>query len=192
MKVCRAMFSFMLALIGCGPTNSRLNATIKVPTRTIEVNLQKEIELFVEDARIHGVSVSSQALDDLRVVKTVIDVPQEIAKVNYTGPSSEDDDSTAIGVCLTGWKTERVPLPRGKLVVARRTWKEVWLNDDVLNDKTQPMVRHELIYHELGHCLLGLDHAGDFPHSIMSPHLAMDEEMLASDWNHLVNSFFKK
>lgn len=47
-----------------------------------------------------------------------------------------------------------------------------------------------VVYHELGHCLLGLGHTPDDSHQIMEPVAIMDDDEIISNWNDLVKYEF--
>lgn len=52
------------------------------------------------------------------------------------------------------------------------------------------MEKMSLMYHELGHCALGLDHEDDVP-DIMNSYL-IDEEVAVRQWDTLVNTLFER
>ncbi|CAB5221113.1 hypothetical protein UFOVP244_84 [uncultured Caudovirales phage] len=57
--------------------------------------------------------------------------------------------------------------------------------------QASPTLRAALIYHELGHCLLNLDHSSPENINIMAP-VILSEEILEDHWSALVDKLFAR
>lgn len=71
-------------------------------------------------------------------------------------------------------------LPGERIVISRQTW-----------DNLQDIEKSTLIYHELGHCSLGLDHTAPNEWALMNPRL-LPTYMLEGHWDELVEAMFQK
>ena len=80
-----------------------------------------------------------------------------------------DIGDAAVGYCRRGFEV--------------RVVKSFW-------DSASATERNVLIYHELGHCALGLDHVDDKP-DIMNSYL-LDESIADKKWDSLVKTMFER
>lgn len=65
-----------------------------------------------------------------------------------------------------------------------RIWRPWW-------NTASEIAKEAVIYHELGHCVLGLDHAKPGTLNFMTPSIPNDEALL-ENWNLLVTKLFNK
>lgn len=71
-------------------------------------------------------------------------------------------------------------IPGNKIVVHKGKW-----------DKLSAMERKTLMYHELGHCALNLDHVGERDFDIMAPDILYPADA-RRHWNTLVTALFER
>lgn len=157
------------------------------PERFIDPYLATYIENFVADAQSHGVSLSGASLDRLRVVKFVDSV--EHMQRMY-GQAASDGDGLA-GACTDVATDNRVAAAGIQVAGEEKRWQEIWIANSITNNGDAPApVLRELMYHELGHCFLGLEHAAPAPHKIMSPSVSGNVAFLSKNWERLVAELF--
>ena len=157
----------------------------EVPKPFVDPNLERYIESFVADAASYGIVITGDKINNLRVVKFVDSVEQQ--KQAYGQPSG--------GESLAGACTDVVVDTRNQAGIyrtgERKSWQEIWISNTITRSASAPsLVLKELMYHELGHCLLGLDHAAAAPHKIMSPAVSGDINFLEKNWVRLLDEFF--
>ena len=68
--------------------------------------------------------------------------------------------------------------PSLRIVIDTPSWEDMSYTD-----------RRTLIYHELGHCALGLEHTEETEEDIMNPYL-LDVEVASRKWKELVTKMF--
>jgi len=89
--------------------------------------------------------------------------------IRYSDPSTEEEPNR-VGVCWT-WTSG------GILTKANIEVKNI-----------QPAIKFKaLLYHELGHCVLGLDHSPQDDQELMSPAL-LDSQYYIENWDKLVQN----
>ncbi len=89
--------------------------------------------------------------------------------IEYGDPSPMSDNSATVGVC---W---HLPLQVPRIVVDREFW-------DMINDDA----KEQLIFHEMGHCVLGQDHREN---SVMEPSV-LDPGYYRAHRTELLDEFF--
>lgn len=157
----------------------------KAPLAFVDPYLETYIDNFVRDAASRGVIISDRRVSDLRVVKFVESVEKQ--KQAYGQASSGDP---LAGACTDVVVDNRTQMPLFK-IGKRQFWQEIWVSNTITGSApTSPWVLKELMYHELGHCLLDLEHAAPVPHRIMSPSVSGDANFLANNWEQLLDDLF--
>jgi hypothetical protein len=161
---------------------------LKMPDRAVDQRLTAYIAAFEADAARLGHPVSGNARDRLRVVSLVDDIAGMQRQYNQA-PSHPGD---LAGVCTSAHLDSTIGAGGAQHVTSSRDWQEVWISADMLEGRkpVPAIILKELIYHELGHCFLGLDHAPESPHSIMSPVLSDDPQWLEAHWDQLARALF--
>lgn len=175
------MLPLLFLAVGCGKQKSQM------PDRHHDTRLQFYFDEFRVDAQRFNVNIDSQAVDSLRVMKFVEDVDSEkLAR----GQTVNENDSGTIGTCATF--EERSSFNAGVKPLKSKTiaWNEVWIDQGLASANAHPLALKELVYHELGHCLFGLDHASSKPHKIMSPEMSLNGRWLTDNWDALLIEFF--
>lgn len=170
----------VLSSVACRPKQQKL------PLAFVDPYLETYIDAFVRDAATHGVIIPEQRLADLRIVKFVESVERE--KQAYGQPSSGERLAGACTDVVIDNRNELQQIKGGK----KKFWQEIWVSNNITSGtSTSPWVLKELMYHELGHCLLGRDHAALSPHRIMSPNVSGDADFLAKNWDQLLADLFE-
>lgn len=172
----------MLLSVGCGKKNKVSN----MPDRFMDTKLQFYLEEFVIDARSHGVNIDGKREDALRVLKFVDNVDDE--KKSRGQPVSAE--AGTIGTCANFEEQKTINAGFKTFKTDSYDWNEVWIASELGSESAHPLALKELIYHELGHCLLGLDHVEAKPHKIMSPEMSLNGKWLTSNWDHLMTELF--
>lgn len=155
------------------------------PAPFVDPYLESYIEAFVSDAATYGIAISGDRLSNLRIVKFVDSVEQQ--KQAYGQASDGEELAGACTDVVLDNRTTAGIYAAGR----RKSWQEIWIANSITGAGPTPkLVLKELMYHELGHCLLGLDHAAPSPHKIMSPAVSGDAKFLESHWTRLVQELF--
>lgn len=173
----------MLLSVGCGKNSKPAN----MPDRFMDTRLQFYLDEFVIDARSHGINIDGDRADSLRVMKFVDSVDDE-KKSRGQAVSAE---AGTIGTCASFEEQKTINAGFKTIKTDSYDWSEVWIDNDLAAESSHPLALKELIYHELGHCLLNLDHVQPKPHSIMSPEMSLNGKWLTSNWDHLMKEFFE-
>lgn len=173
----------LLNSVGC----AKPKETAKIPDKYHDARLQFYLDEFVADAQKNGVTVSAGIVESLRVMKFVSDVDQE----KLARGQAVSGDSGTIGTCASFSEQKSMNAGFKTFYTKANGWSEVWIDDELDAKNSHPMALKELIYHELGHCLLGLDHVQPKPHSIMSPEMSLNGKWLTSNWDSLIEDFFE-
>jgi hypothetical protein len=171
-------------LLGC----KSLNEAGVMPARNIDDRLAHYIDDFVADAGSYGRVVAEDRLGELRVFTFVDNIG---AQKQHYGQAVSTADSDLVGSCATLRQQDDVGLGHAEYAVKTYDWREIWLDrsyEDQVENGT--MALKELVYHELGHCLLDLIHAPSTPHEIMSPAISGNSAWLTSNWSSLAETLF--
>jgi hypothetical protein len=94
--------------------------------------------------------------------------------IRYGDPSTEEQPQT-VGVC-NSWHDESGDLVRSNIVV---------------KEMKNPVMAKALMYHELGHCVLGLEHTSQESKTIMSPSM-LPSVYYSYNWESLVKDLCLK
>jgi hypothetical protein len=179
----RLLFSLLLIISsGC----AKPKEASKLPDKYHDARLQFYLDEFVADALINGVVLKDSSLEALRVMKFVADVDQE----KLARGQSVSGDSGTIGTCASFSEQKSMNAGFKTFYSKASGWSEIWIDDELSVTDTHPLALKELIYHELGHCILGLDHVEPKPHAIMSPEMSLNGKWLTSNWDSLLKDFF--
>lgn len=123
---------FILLIAGCAQAGSPL----KAGNRTIDSALAPTLASFNAYAALQGVSIPASREDNLIL---------EFDLLGQPGASG----GMVVGMCLIG------PYgANGTLAFVAQIDKAYWT-------ASNPTVREEVVFHELGHCLLGRQHRND-------------------------------
>lgn len=181
MRLLGLLLPVMLLVVGCGKQKSQM------PDRHHDTRLQFYFDEFRVDAQRFNVNIDSNSVNSLRVMKFVSDVNSEkVAR----GQTVSENDSGTIGTCATFEERSGFNAGFKPLKTKTNAWNEIWIDDDLTSTKAHPLALKELVYHELGHCLFGLDHAASKPHKIMSPEMSLNGRWLTDNWDALLIEFF--
>lgn len=183
-------FTLVLLALGLGSACKQLEPASKMPPQQIDGQLGTVLDQFLADAASNGQSVDGATLDNLRVLKFVDDIGAQ--KQSYGSLVASDDDD-AVGDCARINSTSATNLGVAKIAGAKQSWQEVWIQSGYGSGDTAGAVQllQELVYHELGHCLLGLGHAPAQPAQIMSPWTDNDPAWISANWSGLVGGLFR-
>ena len=130
-------------------------------TTEVDAQLRPYYDQFINDASIRRTRLNT----GLETVKLV----SEIASPD------KDKDTRIIGVCIWHYYENGVALRNVEIVKS------------LLSDPIQLKL---VVYHELGHCLLNLDHTPNNSQQIMDPISDLSSEYASKNWNDLVNYEF--
>lgn len=167
-----------LLLIGCGV----LPEQRKPPKAFVDHRLKPLYVAFLQDAAALGRLVDSHMLKELRVLKIENDIVAARAQYDH----DIDPNNDTAGVCADLTSEESVGAENYRVTTSQRRWREVWISAAIADNRAGESQFKELVYHELGHCLLGLQHVPEEPHQIMSPTVNGDSGWLDSNWQALV------
>lgn len=171
-KTSYKLYLSLLLLSSCGESShdwkDRVSPTpYDIPSKEeFDLEIQDIITLFREDANTHQVDVT-EGFERLKA-----------ARFNDEDFNDNNDNDRAVGRCYN------VSDFRGRPLYSRLYIKTSWKNQ-----KGKPYSFKGLVYHELGHCILGLDHSTY--QGIMFPSLST-ESFYKSNWPDLVNGLFSK
>lgn len=178
------LFLLTIGLIALTSTACRQKQQ-ELPSPFRDPYLEGYIDAFVADAAAHGIGINGDKVAQLRIVKFVDSVEQQ--KRSY-GQASGGEELAGACTDVVVDNTMNAGLYKSG---ERKTWQEIWISNSITGDAPTPaLVLKELMYHELGHCLLGLDHAAQAPHRIMSPNVSGDEQYLKKNWGRLLGELF--
>jgi hypothetical protein len=178
------LLSLTIGLLALSSTACRQKQQ-ELPSPYRDPYLEGYIDAFVSDAAAHGIAINGDKIGQLRVVKFVDSVEQQ--KQAYGQPSGGDELAGACTDVVVDNTLNAGIYKSGE----RKTWQEIWISNSITGKAPTPaLVLKELMYHELGHCLLGLDHAAQAPHQIMSPNVSGDAEYLQKNWGRLLRELF--
>jgi hypothetical protein len=140
-------------LSGCGM--AEVDRNLGLPSVRQDADLMAFVDEFLGDADERGVKVS---LYQLRIVEWNDDLTPFIDNL------AKPEHGFVVGVC----DVMKVELTSQLNKRSTKTWKEIHIHSSARGSYIH--VQKKLMYHELGHCLLGKDHVDD-PTSIMYPFL---------------------
>lgn len=149
-------------LVSCGPSNS-----VDWP----ETPLDKEPPYVEREEPIEELNlIVNSFLNDCEA-KYGADTSliSKLEFVRYGDPST-DENRNIVGVC-------NIYTVNGKIV---RT-------NIIMQDMGDHLLNKALLYHELGHCVLNLDHTEQDPQTIMSPYIS-NSKFYKSNWDELVEN----
>lgn len=158
---------------------------VKAPDPYFEPALATIMTQFKRDAAGFGKPVSSWAIAKLRVVSFVSDVERKRAEY---GMAADPHGDTA-GACTDAKVTNKVGEGALEYRLSESSWQEIWISQQYSHDPHGWQLK-ELVYHELGHCLLGLDHKKGPDHGIMSSSIHKDPQWIAANWDRMVRELF--
>jgi hypothetical protein len=107
------------------------------------------------------------------VYKADVSNISKLEYIRYGNPATEDSPNT-VGLCTTQTYD-------GKLAKATIVIKEM----------STPTLTKAVLYHELGHCVLGLDHTEQDPQTMMSPMMSTTA-FYKANWDVLVKDMCNK
>lgn len=154
---------FGVLLTGCGTIQDEFHQATQA----------EDVYLPVEDcpmralARTHEMTFTGY-LKQFQKMARVYDVGCYKTKQMYFDDKMPSDITVAY--CVPG---ERV-------VVSRKKWETL-----------EPIEKKVLIFHELGHCALNMDHTSKDSVDIMTPEL-LDPELASDNWGYLVGELFTR
>lgn len=102
---------------------------------------------------------------------------QEIKWTNNIVWGSQDNVTT-VGLC--SWNNYPDGTRASSIQILRNANGMPW----------DPVQLRTVLYHELGHCLLGLDHTPANSHQIMDPVVSLTSDEMVSNWDKLVTFEF--
>ena len=160
-------FLFIALLIGCGET-----------INDWEDKLYPEYEPYVIEREEPVPSIAAIVDDFLYDCGELhgADV-SKISKLKYIryGDPTTEAKPFRIGVCYSN-RNKNGSIVKSRIVV----------------EKLKSKIRLKaLIYHELGHCVMGFPHAPQEPYSIMSPAIKSKDSYYEEHWDDLVEQFCK-
>lgn len=156
----------VILLLGCGGAGK--------PDKFFDPDLVPFLEKFISEADDHGVDMPG--LDALRVLRFVDGFP-----------GIDTATKRIMGLCK-----KRTVKGSGYVSVARR-WREVLIRRPVDGRaRVDNKIIEYIVYHELGHCLLNLDHSPPLgAPRIMRPSVSMASGgWLNKNWTAVVGEFF--
>lgn len=149
-------------LLGCGVEQS-CQSTARITTLSYDTCTVEQVSPVIHPRFEYAIKLFSR--DALK--KEVPCYKTQIIGFMQTLPN--DTPSNAIGYCLSYREV--------------RVLKSFW-------ESASSTERLTLLYHELGHCALGLDHVDGTP-DIMNSYL-LDERTADKRWDELVNTMFER
>ena len=168
---------------GCQTTHSKL----AMPAQDHDAALAPYFQEFLQAGRDRGVTIASGTLARLRVVTFVDDIVAK--KADYGQPVDQSED--LVGTCTDAEIDDSVGAGKVRWVTGKNKWNEVWIASAMRAvSADQKMALTELMFHELGHCLLGRNHDETAGHHIMSPSLGNDEAWVRMHWEASVDELF--
>ena len=118
-----------------------------------------------------------QFVNDAGIRRTKLNTGLETVKVvNEIESPDKDKGTRVIGVCIWHYYDNGVAVRNIEIVKS------------LLSD---PIQLRLVVYHELGHCLLNLDHTPNNSKQIMDPISNLSDEYVTQNWNDLVNYEFE-
>ncbi len=163
-----------------------------MPERETDPELKGFVTEFLAAAKKYDHPIPSSAIDRLRVVVFVDDLADAHAAYGDAGAASSSPGSEVAGTCTDAVVDDTMGAGAMKWKTGEKSWSEVWIGSDMRPDTAEQKLQlRELMFHELGHCLLGKDHVEDAPHHIMSPALSNDFPWLEQNWDRLLAELFK-
>lgn len=150
----------MLISCGSGPSDYIITAPIEPP-------VVPQVEREPPEERIQSV-VDEFLFDCGETYGADVSDIDKILSIVIEDPSTEEKP-TRVGVCYASRYADGV-LAQGNIV---------------LKDLKSDITFKALVYHELGHCVLGLKHDEQKPYHLMSPQLG-NPIVLERDWDILV------
>lgn len=158
-----------------------------MPASNIDAGLGKYLRAFLIDARARGVTIPEARLNALRIFKFVDDINAE--KARYGEAVSADENAT-VGTCANLDEVDSLNAGIFSWKLKETEWTEIWIKRTYALASEEEATLRELTYHELGHCLLSLEHKLSVPHHIMSPDVSSDTSWLNHHWTELVGDLF--
>jgi predicted Zn-dependent protease len=132
--------------------------------------LMEYVEQFKLDAWERGCLLDSV---DLRRVKRI---PEDYSEYGVAM------STTDAGLCVEQTVIE-YQMPYTGISTNKMSWSEIWIRDNVVEEEEL----RSLMYHELGHCYMGLDHKPNDPNHLMYPTSLYSEK----DWIERVDQLFE-
>lgn len=171
-----------LSLVAC-----KQRADASMPARAYDRELAPVVDEFLATARAFGRKIDGKVLDRLRIVAYVDDLVQK--RLDYGQPAADGDD--VAGTCTDAEVEDVQGIMKLRWKVTERHWSEVWIAASFKpRSADDRLILRELVFHELGHCLLGLEHYAGREHRIMSPSVSDDPQGLAASWAALTKELF--
>lgn len=158
----RLNVAVLLALISCGAeADVKRGISDACPNVAATVSSDPDLEPFVAEF------FTALAVSGRKVCLSVKTVTMARQPIEIEG----EDTSEVAGACLI--------MGHGNIEISRKHWKAF--------DEGE---RRTLIFHELGHCVLGLDHAKEDANNIMAPYI-LDSDYTDKHWKVLTDMLFK-
>lgn len=156
----------LLLLTACG-TQEPLTVTRR--STVVQIN-DETVRQYVDEFKQRCIDLNHQTcLNRWSRLESVLFVEQSVIQ---NEPNSED----RVGVCYI-WEDEKGRFVKAQVQLLRGDWDEIELRG--------------LIYHELGHCVLGLDHVVGTRSrpTIMNPYL-YHAELYLEFWDQMLSDLF--
>lgn len=185
LRLASKLAPLLLTLAACAP----LNKPKLMPAEYIDAKLGGYLDDFLLDAKAHGKEVPAIVVGSLRVMRFVEDMDAQKAK--YGQPTGGDEDT--VGTCASLDEVSTLDAGVRKLNLKEYEWREIWISRPYVQAKAEglpDLLLKELVYHELGHCLLQRKHAASKPHKIMSPEMTRDLAWVRANWPKMLDELF--
>lgn len=154
------IFLALLILVGCGSNNP---VNIKRAETKIEPDLQGFYDEFLEYSQRFGVKVH-------RILYTM----------SYVDSIENTDNSLIVeGQCTTAFA--------GGISTHSIAIRRIPRDDGIPWDR---IVLRTVVFHELGHCVMGLEHTAMGSGQIMDPVMQMSPKYMEDNWDELVRYEF--
>lgn len=160
---------------------------IRMPSEEKDPTLSVYLKDFQQQGKSRGIAIDEENLTRLRVIMFVDDVAAKKSEYGQAVANGED----LAGTCTDAEVDDTMGTARLHWITGTHKWSEVWVAASMNGgSEDQKMSLRELMFHELGHCLLGRNHATGTEHHIMSPSLGNDPKWLRDNWPRLVDELF--
>lgn len=159
-----------------------------MPDRFVDQDLGTFIAEFKAEAAARGRVIDGKLDDKLRRVEYVDDIDGKRRDYGQTGPSPLE----LSGACTDARLDNVMGSGRFKVDMGEAKWSEIWISAKMIRGARVPdrRILKELMFHELGHCLLDLEHKETGPHGIMSPVMHADPAWIEANWSDLLKELF--
>jgi len=154
-----------LVLAGCGyPEREEVSLKESAFSHALEIDADEDLRPYLFEVLTRCESLPNARRDEC--YKNV----KKLTVIKYVDDMSEvTPNEDAVGLCKKS-----------------ATNAKIYIKTDV-EDKEGLRMRN-IMWHEIGHCVLSYDHVEDRPH-IMSPSV-LSEKYLGENWSDLANHFF--